>query len=116
MGWFIFVPKSLQDNLRSLKINQGLIDFSSNDYLGFSRSAWIYQHINEDLKQNQHLSKGDTGSRLLNGQTQQIDDLENQIAAFHNGETAILFNSGFDANMGLIPLWLKREIRLFTMN
>ena len=94
--------RTAQDNLRSLKINQGLIDFSSNDYLGFSRSAWIYQHINEDLKQYQHLSKGATGSRLLNGQTQQIDDLENQIAAFHNGETAILFNSGFDANMGLI--------------
>ena len=75
--------RTAQDNLRSLKINQGLIDFSSNDYLGFSRSAWIYQHINEDLKQYQHLSKGATGSRLLNGQTQQIDDLENQIAAFH---------------------------------
>jgi 8-amino-7-oxononanoate synthase len=100
--------RASQDNLRSLKINQGHIDFSSNDYLGFSRSAWIHQHINEDIKNYQHLPKGATGSRLLNGQTQQIDDLENQIAEFHNGEAAILFNSGFDANMGLISTLTQR--------
>ena len=71
--------RTAQDNLRSLKINQGLIDFSSNDYLGFSRSAWIYQHINEDIKQYQHLSKGATGSRLLNGQLNRWDIHQERI-------------------------------------
>ena len=105
--------RAAQDNLRSLKNFNGLIDFSSNDYLGFSRSAWIHQHVNEEIKYYQHVPKGATGSRLLNGQNKQIDDLENQIAKFHNGESATLFNSGFDANMGLISTIAQKGDLIF---
>ena len=105
--------RAAQDNLRSLKNFNGLIDFSSNDYLGFSRSAWIHQHVNEEIKYYQHVPKGATGSRLLNGQSKQIEDLENQIAKFHNGESATLFNSGFDANMGLISTIAQKGDLIF---
>jgi len=52
---------------RQLTVNQYLTDFSSNDYLGLSRSAFIWQQVEQDYK-NYHFHKtGATGSRLLNG-------------------------------------------------
>lgn len=89
-------------NFRSLKITSGLIDFYSNDYLGFARSETLKNLIAEELKQPDISVNGSTGSRLLSGNSQYAEELEKFIAAFHGTEDAVLFNSGFDANYGLI--------------
>lgn len=75
------------------------IDLCSNDYLGWARlsSASLTQTTSFDIEQH-----GATGSRLLSGQAQAISDLEARIAQFHHTEAALLFNSGFDANMGTL--------------
>jgi 8-amino-7-oxononanoate synthase len=78
--------------LRTLKTVMGKVDFASNDYLGFSKSLVVPQT-------RQH---GATGSRLISGHTLLHDQVEQQIAAFHEVESALLFNSGYDANLGLI--------------
>ncbi|KAJ3099266.1 hypothetical protein HDU96_010763 [Phlyctochytrium bullatum] len=44
---------------------------------------------------------GSTGSRLLTGNSSAALLLESRLAQFHNGESALLFNSGYDANLGL---------------
>jgi 8-amino-7-oxononanoate synthase len=51
---------------------------------------------------NFQLSSGSTGSRLLAGNYALIEAVEQQIATFHQSEAALIFNSGYDANIGLL--------------
>src|SRR5207249_1911541 len=67
--------------------------FSSHDYLGFSRLF----PLKIELKK-----WGSTGSRLLTGNSQEIEELEAYIASFHGAETGLIFNSGYTANLGLL--------------
>lgn len=87
---------------RQLSVNQKLIDFSSNDYLGFSKSAYIKQQVDIEYNILKTTKTGATGSRLLNGNSSLFEDLEQLLADTHHAEAALLFNSGFDANVGLI--------------
>lgn len=87
--------------LRSLKDFSHLIDFTSNDTLGFSRSPDLRAEIaSEWAKGNYPL--GSTGSRLLSGHSALVQSIEEEIARFHGAESTLLFNSGFDANVGLL--------------
>ena len=89
-----------EDSLRSLGLRQDLLDFSSNDYLGFSRSKKIYDKACSILKQHNYQANGATGSRLLTANHPLYLDTEKQIASFHNSPSALIFNSGYDANIG----------------
>ena len=103
------LPKKLQDkidarasdsSLRSLGLRQDLLDFSSNDYLGFSSSKKMYNKACSVLKQHNYQVNGATGSRLLTANHPLYLDTEKQIARFHNTPSALIFNSGYDANIG----------------
>ncbi|KAJ3026914.1 UNVERIFIED_CONTAM: biotin synthase [Siphonaria sp. JEL0065] len=88
--------------LRSLTIApHNSSDFSSNDYLSLSRSKHLHAKFLAKLQTSQHLGGGSTGSRLLTGNSNAACQLETYLAAFHGAETALLFNSGYDANLGL---------------
>jgi len=86
--------------LRQLGIESVLVDFASNDYLGFARSKRIFDEVHEFLIRNELQQNGATGSRLLTGNFTLYTETEKQIAKFHNSESALLFNSGYDANLG----------------
>jgi len=88
--------------LRSLKVMEGVVDFSSNDYLGFSRSTAIYEAAQRKLEARGLVHNGATGSRLLSGQSSFYEEVEKQIASFHEEESALIFNSGYAANIGLL--------------
>jgi 8-amino-7-oxononanoate synthase len=90
-----------QGTFRNLKTVEGQIDFTSNDYLGFARSKELKKRISEAEKQFSETGVGSTGSRLLTGNSKLAEQVEQQIAAFHGSETALIFNSGYDANVGL---------------
>jgi 8-amino-7-oxononanoate synthase len=90
------------NNFRSLKITEGLTDFYSNDYLGFARSEKLQQKIQQELGNIGVSFIGSTGSRLLSGNNNYVESLEKYLAQFHGIESALLFNSGFDANYGLL--------------
>ncbi len=101
-------PKRLADklsdrtrsgSLRALRQSGSLIDFSSNDYLGFARSAGIFAAAQHIVEQNS-LSNGATGSRLISGNHGFYTEAESLIATFHGAESALIFNSGYDANVG----------------
>ena len=97
---------------RSLNYNYPKIDFSSNDYLGFSKNGLIEKKIHE-LNLNSE-SSGSTGSRLISGNTQFAEELESSIAKFHSAEAALVFNSGYDANVGLLSsVATKRDLILY---
>lgn len=90
------------DNFRVLGSLIGGIDFTSNDYLGLARDKDLATAVERELTSCKELPLGSTGSRLLTGNTAYAMQLEKQIALFHHAEAALLFNSGFDANYGLL--------------
>ncbi len=89
-----------QNALRKLVVNSGLIDFCSNDYLGFASSKKLSKNIAKACDKLSH-SNGSGGSRLLAGNTSYAENLETFIAKFHNAEAGLIYNSGYDANVGL---------------
>lgn len=91
-----------ENNFRSLKPASSLIDFTSNDYLGFARDVELKKRVEEELSRYPDYLLGSTGSRLLTGNTTYAEELEGQLARFHNAEAALIFNSGFTANYGLL--------------
>lgn len=80
-----------ESTLRSLPMENDLVDFSSNDYLGLARNRNL-----EPKAQN----NGATGSRLLTGNHSLYEELETFLASHHKAEAALVFNSGYDANVG----------------
>ncbi len=80
--------------LRTLKINENLIDFCSNDYLGFAKEKAIHQVENE-LE-----TFGATGSRLISGNHKITEVVEQELANFYSSQSALIFNSGYNANLG----------------
>ena len=91
----------IQNNaLRQLPEYNNLIDFASNDYLGFSKSEAIFNETHQYLVANSYLQNGATGSRLLSGNHKVYQEAESFIAQFHQSESALIFNSGYDANVG----------------
>lgn len=94
--------------LRKLHVENNLVDFCSNDYLGFSRSENLHSQINAGYSAYGN-ANGATGSRLISGNTAAIENLENKIAQFHNSEAGLIFNSGYDANLGLLSAIGKKE-------
>jgi 8-amino-7-oxononanoate synthase len=80
----------------------GLVDFCSNDYLGFARSPVLKELVQKEIDRHPDDFNGATGSRLLSGNTYYAEDLEQHIAAYHQAEAGLLFNSGYDANIGLL--------------
>lgn len=89
-----------QSRLRTLKASPaGSVDLSSNDFLSLSTSLILRTTFLDELKNIPQL--GSTGSRLLDGNSSYAENLEREIADFHNGPTGLLVNSGFDANVGI---------------
>jgi len=99
---------------RKLKPENSLLDFCSNDYLGFARSSILKKKIDEELKTLLHALNGSTGSRLISGNSSYTELVENEIAVFHNADAGLLFNSGYDANLGLFSSVPQRGDTIIT--
>lgn len=82
-------------------------DFSSNDFLSLSSSSLLRTRFLHNLNasyspsSNPSPSLGSGGSRLLDGNSAYAEELEKFIAKFHDASSGLLFNSGFDANVGV---------------
>lgn len=86
--------------LRQLPSPSNAIDFASNDYLGFAKSKTIFDQTHQFLLDTNYKENGATGSRLLSGNHPLYEITEKYIAKFHKSESALIFNSGYDANIG----------------
>lgn len=98
-------PKSLSKKLeerkknnalRTLMKSDGKVDFFSNDYLGVAQLVF-----------DTEAQSGSTGSRLISGNSARTEEIEKDLAEFFKQESALLFNSGYDANLGFfssVPL------------
>lgn len=103
------LPKKLQKKLqereennsvRKLPLRNDLVDFSSNDYLGLSRDENVFQRTHEYLLELNMQQNGATGSRLISGNHSLYKQVETFLSEFHDSESALIFNSGYDANVG----------------
>ncbi|MEJ6737038.1 MAG: 8-amino-7-oxononanoate synthase [Flavobacteriales bacterium] len=90
-----------ENSFRALKVNNHLVDFCSNDYLGLASEQEI--HMFDNIKQF-----GSTGSRLISGNFKQTVDIEEYLAAFYKAESGLIFNSGYTANVGLFSCIAQR--------
>jgi 8-amino-7-oxononanoate synthase len=102
-----FLQQKLQDRIdqntiRTLPNKPYTIDLCSNDYLGIAKNNLIQP--TQTL-----LGNGSTGSRLISGNTALAEITENKIAQFHEAEAALIFNSGYCANIGLIACVAQRH-------
>ena len=105
------LDRQISDNKsRNLVLNDKGSDFLSNDYLGLA----VNKHLNQIFKSNldAHYNsdiQNTTGSRLLGGNLKHHEDFETWVSEIFNSETALLFNSGYTANLGLISCISDRD-------
>ncbi|KAL2841429.1 pyridoxal phosphate-dependent transferase [Aspergillus pseudoustus] len=79
------------------------VDFSSNDFLSLSTSPAFRARFLNHLKRAPPLHPfASGGSRLLDGNSAYAEELEEFIATFHNAPSGLIFNSGYDANVGVL--------------
>lgn len=86
--------------LRQLPMPNQWVDFASNDYLGFAKNKDVFSKTHQYLLAHNLQENGATGSRLLSGNHRLYQTTEDAIRLFHQSEAALIFNSGYDANVG----------------
>jgi len=112
------LPKSLQAKLQQRQANnalrqlpeaKSLVDFASNDYIGFAHNENLFHQTHQYLLAHNIKTNGATGSRLISGNHPLYEVAENYIAQFHQAEAALIFNSGYDANVGFFSSVSQRN-------
>ena len=88
------------------------IQLSSNDYLGLSSHPGLKDAIARALEEDDRVSS--TGSRLLSGNSERWEQLEQRFAEFVGTEAALYFPSGYAANIGLLSSILKDGDTVFS--
>lgn len=94
-------------SLPSQENQKNYLDFSTNDYLCLSRNPEI---LNACMAAGKTYGVGATGSRLLSGNNKSFDFLEARIAKDKNTEAALVFNTGFQANVSVLAALLDSKI------
>ena len=116
------LPKALQakldqrqakNALRKLPSANSSIDFASNDYIGFAKNKSLFNQTHQYLLDYNIKENGATGSRLLSGNHRLYKTTEDYIALFHHAESALIFNSGYDANVGFFGCVPQRNDVIF---
>ena len=116
------IPKKLQDqldahhaeiNFRALDTPQLLVDFASNDYLGFSMSNEIFDRTHYYLENEFIFQNGSKGSWLLSGNHQLYAEVEELICKTYHCNAALIFNSGYNANIGFFSCVPQQDDIIF---
>jgi 8-amino-7-oxononanoate synthase len=97
-----------EDSLRKLTVNNGLIDFTSNDYLGLARSADLFESIHKKTS-SVLMHNGATGSRLLSGNSAYTEEVEKKLANIFKSKATLIFNSGYSANLSVLSSLPQRN-------
>lgn len=79
--------------------HDGMLDLASNDYLGLSRDPRL---VEAAVRATREWGTGSTGSRLVTGSTRLHTELERALAAFVGTSAALVFSSGYLANLAAV--------------
>ncbi len=87
------------------------IDFASNDYLGLSGHPKLKEEAKKAIDE---YGTSSSASRLMSGNLRLHHQLEERIAQFKNKEAALVFNSGYQANVGILSSLYARGDSIFS--
>lgn len=90
--------------------NKGYIVFSSNNYLGLSHEKSVI----EECKNVAQFGTGSTGSRLTSGANFELNELEKNLAEFKHTESALVFNTGYMTNLGVLYALADKNDVIFS--
>ena len=103
--------RELANRKRTLRVvRDDLLDAASNDYLGLSRHPEVIEAAQDAA---QRFGAGARASRLVSGHFALVDELERELARFKKTEAALVFSSGFAANLGILSALSNGETMLF---
>ncbi len=98
--------------LRAMKAFSVGIDFYSNDYLGLAKFG-----LPKHFREVDYQGIGSGGSRLMSGTSIRMLEIEKQLAAYYGADSALLFSSGFLANLGLLScIGTKRDTIIYDQH
>jgi 8-amino-7-oxononanoate synthase len=100
------VPSSGRAPALAVRDGREFVDFSSNDYLGLSSHPALVAAAREALDR---YGVGSGASRLMSGDLAIHHELEDGMAEFKGSEAALVFNSGYQANTGIVPALFGRR-------
>ena len=99
------------DAVRVKRDDKEYLMMASNNYLGLTFDSRV---IEGALKGTQQYGTGSGGSRLVSGTFPLFTDLENELAKFKNTEKALVFNTGYMANVGTISAIADKNTIIFS--
>src|SRR5512139_2504969 len=105
------VPSSGRAPALAVRDGREYVDFSSNAYLGLSSHPALVRAAREALDR---YGVGAGASRLMSGDLAIHHDLEAAVAEFKGCEAAVVFNSGYQANTGIVPALFGRRDGIFA--
>ena len=106
-----------KDQFRVLRdVNDDLLNLSSNDYLGLNAMPELREEFYKKLQDcptDQTYALSSSSSRLLTGNHPGYPELEQTLSKMYNDRAALVFNSGYHANIGILPaLTTKKDLIL----
>ena len=96
------LPPLVHDGRDVVLDGQRMLNLSSNDYLGLANDVSLRKEFLETMTPETFLPTS-SSSRLLTGNFTVYQKLEQQLAAMFGTESALIFNSGYHANTGILP-------------
>lgn len=96
------LPALIHDGRDVIVNGQRMLNLSSNDYLGLAADRRLREEFLETLTPDTFLPTS-SSSRLLTGNFTGYTELEHELARLFGTEAALVFNSGYHANTGILP-------------
>jgi len=90
------------------------VNFASNDYLGISTKANLRQEFLNQAGNNDFPLLSSASARLLTGSSAEYKDLERTVAKIFGKEKALIFNTGYQANLGVISALISKGDVVFS--
>lgn len=95
--------RSNQQQAKTIEIQQQqMLNLSSNDYLGLASDLRLREQFFDETPNAQRLMSA-SSSRLLTGNFPAYEQLEATLTQLFHGRAALLFNSGYHMNIGILP-------------
>ena len=102
VGMLRSLPQVEQIGNRVVKDGREMLNLSSNDYLGFADRMDFREEFLSDLTAKNFRATS-SSSRLLTGNFPSYDRLEKRLCELYHRDAALIFNSGYHANIGILP-------------
>ena len=111
LGQFRKIPKiNSKSDGKIIVDGKEYINFASNDYLGISTKTVLSE---EFIKNNKSLLSS-ASARLLTGSSEEYLELEATLSSLFNKDAALIFNTGYQCNLGVISALIKRGDVIFS--